>query len=258
MVQMARRIKVPRKNTMCNLRRNLNEDITFWRFTQFQFFRQWEQLKEYAHQKGVKLIGDMPFYVNHDSADVWSRRELFDLNPDGSIKLFSGIPSGDRDIRWGNPCYDWDRMKAKNYDWLAERIRIGAGMYDIMRIDHAVAFVHYYGIKDDGARGVWYPGPDSDRASATGIIDCVARERNMDIIVENLGNNNQRTHDLYDQLNWLGMRIFNIPSAICITGRAIFTCRRCIRRMSRHTPERTIMKHWPAFWRTKVMTIWST
>lgn len=201
-------LKFREKNTMCNLRRNLNEDITFWRFTQFQFFRQWEQLKEYAHQKGVKLIGDMPFYVNHDSADVWSRRELFDLNPDGSIKLFSGIPSGDRDIRWGNPCYDWDRMKAKNYDWLAERIRIGAGMYDIMRIDHAVAFVHYYGIKDDGARGVWYPGPDSDRASATGIIDCVARERNMDIIVENLGNNNQRTHDLYDQLNWLGMRIF--------------------------------------------------
>lgn len=91
MVQMARRIKVPRKNTMCNLRRNLNEDITFWRFTQFQFFRQWEQLKEYAHQKGVKLIGDMPFYVNHDSADVWSRRELFDLNPTAVSSCFQAF-----------------------------------------------------------------------------------------------------------------------------------------------------------------------
>ncbi len=200
-------VKFRDKNTMSNVRNHLKDDIMYWRFTQFEFFKQWEELKEYAHNHGVKLVGDMPFYVNHDSADVWSHPELFNLNPDGSIKLFSGVPTKESYIRWGNPCYDWDKMKSENYQWFAERIRMGASMYDMMRIDHAVAFVHYYGITED-KKAAWLPGPDNERSSVTNIIDCVARERKMDIIVENLGNNNQRTHDLYDQLNWLGMRIF--------------------------------------------------
>lgn len=186
------------------------EKIYFWEFTQYQFFKQWQELKEYANSKGVKLIGDMPFYVNHDSSDVWGNREIFDLNKDGSINLFSGIPGpNNTNIRWGNPCYNWEKMKESNYAWFAQRMQKGAEMYDIMRIDHAVAFVHYYGIKDINTPGQWYAGPDMEHRSVTDIIDAVARQRKMDIIVENLGNNTQRTHDLYDQLNWIGMRIFD-------------------------------------------------
>ena len=198
------------RETLLRERHDHGDAVLFWEFTQFQFFKQWESLKEYAAERGVKLIGDMPFYVNHDSADVWSRRELFELNPDGSIKLFSGLPGpNDSNIRWGNPCYDWEKMKEDNYGWFAQKMQKASDMYDIMRIDHAVAFVHYFGIKDMSAPGKWYDGPDMYRCSVTDIIDAVARQKKMDIIVENLGNNNQRTHDLYDQLNWMGMRIFD-------------------------------------------------
>ena len=184
--------------------------IHFWEFTQYKFFEQWEKLKEYANNKGVKLVGDMPFYINHDSSDVWAHRELFDLNNDGSIKLFSGLPGPENtNIRWGNPCYNWQKMKEDNYKWFAMRMQKSAEMYDIMRIDHAVAFVHYFGIKELEEPGIWYDGPDKYNRSLTDILDAVARQHKMDIIVENLGNNNQRTHDLYDQLNWMGMRIFD-------------------------------------------------
>jgi len=191
-------------------RQNHAKEIGFWEFAQYKFFKQWEKLKEYANQKGIKIIGDIPFYINHDSSDVWAHRDLFELNNDGSVKLFSGLPgeNGGMDIRWGNPCYNWHNIKKENYAWLAQRIEKNAEMYDIMRIDHAIAFVHYYGIKQFGG-GTWYEGPDMFKRSATDVIDAVARQKKMDIIVENLGNNIQRTHDLYDQLNWIGMRIFN-------------------------------------------------
>ena len=186
------------------------DNIRFWEFTQYQFDKQWQSLKEYANNKGVKLVGDMPFYINHDSSDVWANRELFELNKDGSISLFSGLPGpNDTNIRWGNPCYNWEKMREDNFSWFAKRMQKGTEMYDIMRIDHAVAFVHYFGIKELNVPGIWYAGPDMYKQSVTNVIDCVARQKNMDIIVENLGNNNQRTHDLYDQLNWMGMRIFD-------------------------------------------------
>ncbi len=198
------------KTTMAKVKSDNYEEVTFWEFTQYEFFKQWEKLKEYANDKGIKLIGDMPFYMNHDSADVWSHRELFELNHDGSIKLLSGIPGPNgTNIRWGNPCYEWEKMKDDNYAWFAQRVQKHTEMYDIMRIDHAIAFVHYYGIRDVNIPGNWYDGPDMYNRSVTDIIDAVARQKKMDIIVENLGNNNQRTHDLYDQLNWMGMRIFD-------------------------------------------------
>lgn len=186
------------------------EEIYYWEFIQYQFDKQFKQLKDYAHEKGIKFVGDMPFYINHDSADVWTHRELFNLNNDGSIRLFSGLPGPNgTNIRWGNPCYNWDKMRENNYTWFAQRMQKNAELYDIIRIDHAVAFVHYFGIQDLSSPGMWYDGPDMYKRSVTDIIDSVARQKKMDIIVENLGNNNQRTHDLYDQLNWLGMRIFD-------------------------------------------------
>lgn len=198
------------KEALSHLRQYNKINIMFWEFVQYEFYKQWENLKEYAHSKGVKLVGDMPFYINHDSADVWANRHLFDLNKDGSVKLFSGLPGPhDTNIRWGNPCYDWDKMKQENYAWFAKRMQKNAEMYDIIRIDHAIAFVHYFGIKELDVPGQWYDGPDMYKRSVTDVIDAVARQKKMDIIVENLGNNIQRTHDLYDQLNWIGMRIFS-------------------------------------------------
>lgn len=189
-------------------KQNLDK-IYYWEFIQHQFDKQFKQLHKYALEKGVKFVGDMPFYINHDSVDVWAHRELFNLNDDGSVRLFSGLPGPNgTNVRWGHPCYDWDKMHKDNYAWFAQRMQKNAELYDIIRIDHAVAFVHYFGIKEMESPGIWYDGPDMYKRSVTDIINDVACRKKMDIIVENLGNNNQRTHDLYDQLNWMGMRIF--------------------------------------------------
>lgn len=198
------------KDALNTLKTANMDKIYYWEFIQYQFEKQFKQLKEYAHEKGIKFVGDMPFYVNHDSVDVWAHKELFNLNKDGSIRLFSGLPGPNgTNVRWGNPCYNWDKMREDNYTWFAQRMQKSAELYDIIRIDHAVAFVHYFGIKEMDNPGIWYDGPDMYKRSVTDIIDAVAKHKKLDIIVENLGNNNQRTHDLYDQLNWMGMRIFD-------------------------------------------------
>ncbi len=131
------------------------------RFGQFLFFEQWRQLRSYAHKRAVHLIGDIPIYVHHDSADVWAHPHLFKLLKNGKAKKVAGVPpdyfSEDGQL-WGNPVYDWDRHEASDFDWWVRRLRHEVNCFDLVRIDHFLGLVQYYEIdaKADTAKNGKY------------------------------------------------------------------------------------------------------
>ena len=141
------------------------ETVLFWQFTQYEFFRQWQELKNYANARGVEIMGDMPLYVSEDSTEVWAHPELFLLNGDGAPTEVAGVPpdyfSEDGQL-WGNPLYNWERMKEDGYAWWTARLKKALSMYDVVRIDHFRGFDRFYAIPagSKNARvGRWCDGP---------------------------------------------------------------------------------------------------
>ncbi len=146
-------------------RENLSRQIGREKFWQFLFWEQWKSLREYANGKGIRILGDLPIYVAHDSADVWARPELFRLDRQGNPTHVAGVPpdyfSADGQ-RWGNPLYDWEVHQREDYDWWAARIAHLMGTVDMVRIDHFRAFADYWEVPADEptARvGTWQQGP---------------------------------------------------------------------------------------------------
>ena len=120
-------------------RLKLEEDILFWKFLQFHFFRQWFKLKHYANEKGIEIIGDMPLYVSTDSADVWSNTDIFLLDNDLTPQEVGGVPPdyfSDDGQLWGNPVYNWERLEARNFDWWMARLHFNLNLFNTVRIDH--------------------------------------------------------------------------------------------------------------------------
>lgn len=143
---------------------NHTEEILFYEITQFLFYSQFKKLKEYTASIGIKLIGDIPFYVSLDCADVWANPDCFKLGRDMTPILVAGVPpdifSSDGQL-WGNPIYDWDFQKKNNFLWWKERLSHNASMYDVIRIDHFRAFADYYTIPygaPDAKNGKWEKG----------------------------------------------------------------------------------------------------
>jgi 4-alpha-glucanotransferase len=124
-------------------RGRLHRDLDIQRFWQFEFDRQWRGLKSYCHERGIRVMGDLPIYVAHDSADVWSNPELFHLDAGGNPSKQAGVPpdyfSATGQL-WGNPIYRWDRMRQGGYRWWTERFRSALAMFDIVRLDHFRGF----------------------------------------------------------------------------------------------------------------------
>ncbi len=144
------------------------DDISFWIFLQFLFYRQWNALRDYAHEKGIRFIGDLPIYVAMDSADVWSEPENFLLNPDLSPKAVAGVPpdafSEDGQL-WGNPLYDYDYMKNDGFGWWIRRVDGAGKLYDVIRIDHFRGFESYWSVpagSKTAKTGEWIQGPGMD------------------------------------------------------------------------------------------------
>lgn len=168
--------------------RENQDDIYFWIFTQYFFFRQWNRLKGYANEKGIKIIGDLPIYVSEDSSDVWSNPQYFNLDKDLIPKTISGVPPDgftDTGQLWGNPIYDWNALERDNYSWWIKRIEHSFSLYDTLRIDHFRGFESYWEVKygsKDAAKGNWIKGPGMNLFNRI-------RERlgELDIIVEDLG-----------------------------------------------------------------------
>ena len=141
------------------------ENYNFHRFTQFLFFKQWKDLKEYAAIKGIQTIGDLPIYVAPDSSDVWANPKVFQLNDDLSLKFVGGCPPdafSDLGQLWGNPVYDWDYLEETEYEWWVQRMRWSYEIFDCIRIDHFRGFESYWSIPaeaDHAGSGSWQPGP---------------------------------------------------------------------------------------------------
>ena len=146
----------------------LREDVEFFEYVQFLFFRQWGALRDYAREKGIGIIGDLPIYVSLDSADVWSEPEFFCLDGDNLPVAVAGCPPDyfcEDGQLWGNPLYDWDKMKSDGYGWWIRRVDGNARLYDVLRIDHFRGFESYWAVPygDKTAKnGEWLKGPGMD------------------------------------------------------------------------------------------------
>ena len=146
-------------------RRELDGDIRLFTYAQYLFFGQWERLREYVHSLGIEIIGDVPIYVALDSADVWADPKSFLLDERNVPECVAGVPpdyfSADGQL-WGNPLYNWERMKADGYGWWIRRIEGAKKLYDVIRIDHFRGFDSYWAVPNGektAKNGEWRPGP---------------------------------------------------------------------------------------------------
>ena len=166
----------------------LAEDMNFFIFVQFLFFRQWNALHKYVKSLGMEIIGDLPIYVPYDSCDVWANPKLFRLEKDGTPTGVAGCPPdyfAEDGQLWGNPLYDWDRMRTDGYRWWKNRVRAASELYDVVRIDHFRGLESYWSVPygDETARnGKWVKGPGED------FIRALQREfPDLKLIAEDLG-----------------------------------------------------------------------
>lgn len=183
-------IALRRPQAIAAWRDRLAEPMARQRYYQFLFFRQWQALREAAHQRGIRLIGDAPIFVAHDSADVWARRELFRLDDTGRPSVVAGVPpdyfSATGQL-WGNPIYDWERLRDTGYAWWIDRVRATLAMVDVVRLDHFRGFAAYWEVPADAETAIpgrWVTGPGADLFHALRFAFGVHR---LPIIAEDLG-----------------------------------------------------------------------
>ena len=149
-------------------RRKLKKEILVEKYIQFRFFEQWAKLKQKAEECKVRIVGDIPIYCARDSADVWASRALFQLAPNGSPRVVSGVPPdyfSQNGQLWGTPVFDWKKNKLEGYSWWIRRLRAALRLADVVRIDHFRAFDAYWEIpvKASSAKeGAWVQGPGND------------------------------------------------------------------------------------------------
>lgn len=147
------------------VRERLTQAISYIQFEQYQFFRQWEALKRYANERGVQLFGDMPIFVAHDSAEVWSHRQMFLLDETGHPEMVAGVPPdyfSATGQRWGNPLYRWEAMQADGFSFWIERMKTQLQLFDLVRIDHFRGFESFWAIpasEEHAINGQWMEAP---------------------------------------------------------------------------------------------------
>lgn len=191
--------------TIAAFERSHAEEIEFWQFTQYIFLKQWKKLKAYAHKKGVRILGDMPIYVAYDSLETWKyRRKLFLLDSEGNPSLKAGVPpdafSKDGQL-WGNPVYDWEKLKEDGYRWWKDRISYALQLFDIVRIDHFRGFDRFFAIpfdSDTAKEGEWIQGP--------GIALFKGLEK-KNIVAEDLGIIDDSVRELMKKTGYPGMKV---------------------------------------------------
>ena len=184
------------------------EDLDFWVFCQFLFFRQWNALRAYAHEQGIHFIGDVPIYVALDSADVWAEPKYFQLDSDGVPKEVSGVPPDaftEEGQLWGNPLYDYEEMKKDGFGWWIRRVEGAGRLFDVIRIDHFRGFESYWAVPfgdTTAKRGRWRPGPGMD---LVGVLTSWFHD--LDFIAEDLGYTTPEVEKLLRDSGLPGMKI---------------------------------------------------
>lgn len=189
-------------------RERLHDSISAVQYWQFEFFRQWQDLRAYAHQAGIQVIGDVPIYVALDSADVWTNPQYFCLTPTGEPLVIAGVPPDYFSATgqcWGNPIYRWDRLKETGYRWWTERYRAATNLYDAVRIDHFRGFEAHWeipGHETTAVHGRWVKGPGAE------LFAVLEREfGELPIIAENLGVITPEVEAIRERFHFPGMAI---------------------------------------------------
>ena len=218
-------------------RTKLAEQIHYYNFVQFIFQKQWTELRDYAHENEVEIIGDIPIFVALDSADVWSGKKLFQLDSKGYPTSVAGVPpdyfSATGQL-WGNPLYDWDYHKETSYSWWIRRIKRQLTLTDYLRIDHFRGFEAYWSVpagEETAVNGKWVKGPCED------LFKAIQKELGEDlpIFAEDLGIITPEVEHLRDEFGFPGMKVlqfgfgdmdddnyiphfYTTPNCICYTG----------------------------------------
>lgn len=214
-------IRVRKPEAMERYREKFKDEILFYKFIQFKFYEQWFKLKEYANDKGIKIIGDIPIYVAYDSADVWANPELFQMDEEVKPISVAGCPpdafSADGQL-WGNPVYKWDYHKQTGYTWWIKRIENSTKLYDVIRIDHFRGFDEYYAIpygEETAVNGKWEKGPGMDLFRN---IEKALGKR--DVIAEDLGFVTDSVRKLVHDSGFPGMKVVEFAFDARDTGAA--------------------------------------
>ena len=196
------------KKELKRIQEEYKDEIIFYEIIQYLFFTQWKELKEYANQKGIQIIGDLPIYVARDSVEVWSSPHVFQLDEDLRVKKIAGCPpdayAPDGQL-WGNPLYDWKYLKRTKYQWWMKRIHQQLRFYDVLRLDHFRGFESYFVIdayEETARNGVWKKGPSSH------FIQAIRKEfKNISIIAEDLGFLTPEVKQMLKDSTFPGMKV---------------------------------------------------
>lgn len=202
---------------------------------QFLLFAQWRQLLDYCHAHGIMLVGDLPIFIAHDSADAWAHRDIFEIGDGGECTHVAGVPPdyfSDTGQRWGNPLHRWTRMAEDGYGWWRQRITHSLEMFDFIRIDHFRGFESYWEIpahSPTAIEGRWVPGPGEDFFRSMAPVG-----ESLPIIAEDLGLVTEEVEALRVACGFPGMRVLqfgfsgdphnkNLPKnypedCVCYTG----------------------------------------
>ncbi len=201
-------IRLRKRNSIAHWNAELKDEVRLHRFVQFLFRRQWSELKKYANDRQIRIIGDIPIFVAFDSADVWANQKQFRLDAAGNPLVVSGVPpdyfSATGQI-WGNPIFDWHEMQRTGYAWWIDRIRATLHLVDVIRIDHFRGFSAAWSIpygEATAAGGRWEPGPGRE------VFDAITDELGpVPFVVEDLGLITADVRELREDLGYPGMAV---------------------------------------------------
>jgi len=195
--------------TIEQARRQLSAEIFYYKFVQFEFFRQWSQLKTYANMSGIQIIGDIPIYVAQDSSDVWAHPDIFCLDEETrEPKLMAGVPpdyfSATGQL-WGNPVYDWEELQKQNFKWWIGRFEAMLDYVDVIRIDHFRGFEAYWAVpqgEETAINGKWLKAPGEE------LFDAIKEKLGkLPVLAEDLGVITPEVEALRDKYEFPGMKV---------------------------------------------------
>ena len=219
------------------LKKTLKDEIKYYCFIQFLFYKQWAELKVYANEKGIKIIGDMPLFVSLDSADVWANPKLFQLDSKGYPTKVAGVPPdyfSETGQLWGNPLYNWEVHEKNQFQWWVARVRHQLALSDYLRIDHFRGLESYWAVpaeEETAINGTWVKAPGK------ALFETIEQElgKGLPIIAEDLGTITPEVIELRDHFGFPGMKIlqfafeseeessflphqFTTTNCVCYTG----------------------------------------
>lgn len=196
------------KDAVDKAKKQFEKDIKFHKFIQYIFHTQWKKLKQYANEKGISIVGDIPIYVSYDSVEVWKTPEMFDLDENKTPVAVAGCPPdcfSPTGQLWGNPLYNWKYHRETGYEWWIKRIKNASEIYDTIRIDHFRGFESYYSIpygNETAEVGIWQKGPNSE------LFEKAEEELgSLSIIAENLGFITPEVQEMLDRCGYPGMKV---------------------------------------------------